>query len=246
MRLLMDRDVLELTRESHSEQVQQSSRAPAAASSPFPLIAHEAFQDQASRTPDAVAIVFQGQQVTYRELDAKSNQLAHLLRERGVGCDVRVGISLERSPELVIGLLAIGKAGGAYVPLEPSYPQERLQELADETCPLLLVTDSRLAAKSRIRGAGDTLHGRDAREHRLAIDGRAAGSGDRREPGGDHVFFGFHRQAQGDCSPAPVARSPLIARDLSTTRTIATCSKRRSTRACWATKLTCRSGPADA
>ena len=115
-------------------------------------IAHEEFEVQASCTPDAVAIVCQEREVTYAELDARANQVANLLRERRSRRKTRVGLCLDRSPELVTSLLGILKAGGAFVPLEPSYPQERLRALVDETRPLLVVTDSRLAAKSGADG----------------------------------------------------------------------------------------------
>ena len=96
--------------------------------SEFPSTAcvHHLFETQASRTPDAVALVFEFGQWTYSELNARSNQLAHYLKQRGVGPETLVGISVERSPEMAVGLLGILKAGGAFVPLDPAYPRERL------------------------------------------------------------------------------------------------------------------------
>jgi amino acid adenylation domain-containing protein len=100
---------------------------------------HQLFEEQAARTPDAVALVFEDQQLSYGELNARANQLAHHLITLGVGPDVLVGICLERSLELIVGLLGILKAGGAYVPLDPSYPKERLAfMLADTAAPVLL------------------------------------------------------------------------------------------------------------
>lgn len=93
---------------------------------PQELCAHELVAQQAKRTPEAIAVVFQENYLSYAELNRQANQLAHHLQARGVGPDVPVGICMERSPELVIGLLGILKAGGAYVPLDPAYPQERL------------------------------------------------------------------------------------------------------------------------
>ena len=84
------------------------------------------FEEHAARTPDAVAIVFEDVQLSYAEVNRNANQLAHRLRTLGVGPEVPVAICLERSPELVIGMLAILKAGGAYLPLDPAYPKERL------------------------------------------------------------------------------------------------------------------------
>ncbi len=87
---------------------------------------HQLFEQQVERTPEAVPVVLGEQQLTYRELNLRANRLAHHLISLGVGPEVLVGICLERSLELVIGLLGILKAGGAYVPLDPSYPAQRL------------------------------------------------------------------------------------------------------------------------
>lgn len=83
-------------------------------------------EDQVERTPEALAVIFEGQRLTYRELNSQANQLAHYLQEAGVGPDVLVGVCLYRSVEMVVALLAILKAGGTYVPLDPDYPAERL------------------------------------------------------------------------------------------------------------------------
>jgi len=93
---------------------------------------HELFEAQVQRTPAAVALVFEGEELRYGELDARANRLAHRLRSQGVGPGVRVGLCLERSFELVIGLLGVLKAGGAYVPLDPAYPQERLAFMLED------------------------------------------------------------------------------------------------------------------
>ena len=85
---------------------------------------HELFEEQVERTPEAIAVVFGNLQLTYRELNAQANQLARHLRKLGVGPDTLVGICVERSMEMVIGLMGILKAGGAYVPLDPEYPRE--------------------------------------------------------------------------------------------------------------------------
>jgi len=94
---------------------------------------------QGERSPHAPAVIFGGQQLTYAELHGRANQLARYLRERDVGRDTLVGICLERSLEMVIGLLGILKSGAAYVPLDPAYPRERLAfMMADAQAPVLL------------------------------------------------------------------------------------------------------------
>ncbi|MBK5530550.1 non-ribosomal peptide synthetase [Pseudomonas sp. TH06] len=107
---------------------------------------HQLIEAQVARTPDAPALVFAEQTLSYAQLDARANQLAHLLREQGVRADSLVGICVERSLEMVIGLLAILKAGGAYVPLDPEYPQERLAYMVEDSGITLLLTQSALLA----------------------------------------------------------------------------------------------------
>jgi surfactin family lipopeptide synthetase C len=105
---------------------------------------HELFEVQVERTPDAVAVVYEQQQLTYRELNTKANQLAHHLQTLGVRPEVLVGICVERSLEMLVGLLAILKAGGAYVPLDPAYPQERLAFMLEDSQVALLLTQKSL------------------------------------------------------------------------------------------------------
>ncbi|QBF25981.1 amino acid adenylation domain-containing protein [Pseudomonas tructae] len=100
---------------------------------------HQLFSEQAARQSDALALTFAGQHLSYAQLDARANQLARVLRERGVGPQVRVGLALERSLEMVVGLLAILKAGGAYVPLDPEYPLERLHYMIEDSGIALLL-----------------------------------------------------------------------------------------------------------
>ncbi|MCG3119499.1 MAG: Linear gramicidin synthase subunit B [bacterium] len=105
---------------------------------------HELFEAQAARTPDAVAVVFENEHLTYGELNARANQLAHYLSRRcGVRPEVLVGLCMERSVEMLVGLLGILKAGGAYVPLDPAYPLERIAYvLKDAAVPVLLMQNS--------------------------------------------------------------------------------------------------------
>jgi len=107
---------------------------------------HHLIEDQVQRTPDAPALVFGTTTLTYAQLDSRANQLAHALCEQGVGPDVLVGICVERSVEMVIGLLAILKAGGAYVPLDPEYPQERLAYMIEDSGIRLLLSQQSLLA----------------------------------------------------------------------------------------------------
>ncbi len=104
---------------------------------------HELFEEQVERTPEAVAVVYREEQLTYRELNRRANQLAHYLRERGVGPEVMVGVCVERSVEMVVGLLGILKAGGAYVPLDPEYPRERLAFMLEDAQVSVLLTQER-------------------------------------------------------------------------------------------------------
>lgn len=104
---------------------------------------HELFEEQAARTPDSIAVV-EEQQLTYAQLNARANQLAHYLRNLGVGAEVLVGICVERSLEMLVGILGILKAGGAYVPLDPAYPQERLAFMLEDTQAPVLLTQERL------------------------------------------------------------------------------------------------------
>ena len=93
---------------------------------------HELFEAQVERSPEAVAVVCEDRQLTYGELNRRANQLGHYLRKRGVGPEVRVGICMNRSVEMVVGLLGILKAGGAYVPLDRAYPGERLNYMIQD------------------------------------------------------------------------------------------------------------------
>lgn len=104
----------------------------------------ELFEAQVELQPEALAVVFADRQLSYRELNEQANQVAHYLRERGVGPDTLVGLCVERSPAMVVGLLGILKAGGAYVPLDPNYPAERLEFMISDSAPLLVLTEELL------------------------------------------------------------------------------------------------------
>ncbi len=108
---------------------------------------HQLFESQVERTPDAVAVVFEQQQLTYRELNDRANQLARYLQELGVRPEVLVGLCLDRSLEMAIAMLGILKAGGAYVPLDPAYPNDRLAYILQDAELLIVVTQEVIATE---------------------------------------------------------------------------------------------------
>jgi amino acid adenylation domain-containing protein len=125
---------------------------------------HELIEEQVLRTPEAVAVVFEGQKLTYRELNARATTLARHLQRQGVGPDVLVGICADRSLEMVVGLMGILKAGGAYVPLDPQYPKDRLAFMLEDSAVTVLLTQAHIAGR---------LPGTRARIIRLDADWQA-------------------------------------------------------------------------
>jgi amino acid adenylation domain-containing protein len=107
---------------------------------------HQQFVTQVEQTPDAVAVVFEQEEITYRQLNQQANQLAHYLQALKVKKEVLVGVYLERSPQMVVSILAILKAGGAYVPLDPSYPRERLAFMLQDAQVAVLLTQEKFLA----------------------------------------------------------------------------------------------------
>jgi len=108
------------------------------------LCLHQIIEQQAQKTPDAPALIFESEKLTYRELNERANQLAHRLRRLQVGPDILVGVCAERSVEMVVALLGTLKAGGAYVPLDPDYPLERLTNVLEDAAPAAVLTQERL------------------------------------------------------------------------------------------------------
>ncbi len=138
---------------------------------------HRLFEAQAAQTPDAVALSFESATLTYAELNRRANRLARHLRELGVGPEVGVGVYVERSFEMIVGVLGILKAGGAYVPLDPTYPQERLAFMIDDTQAPVILTRTRLVGKlpaynGRIVNLDDDLGSAYADDN---LDGGATG-----------------------------------------------------------------------
>lgn len=131
-----------------------------------PRSIHELFEEQVARTPHAVAVVFESEQLTYADLNTRANRVAHRLHRLGVRPEQCVGILVERSFEMVIGLLGILKAGGAYVPLDPRMPQDRLLFMIDESRASIVLTHSAFAGQ--LHGFGGTLIRLDVAEDELA------------------------------------------------------------------------------
>ncbi|MEK8079861.1 amino acid adenylation domain-containing protein [Pseudomonas sp. XK-1] len=134
--LLDDEDQQRLTLWNQCQQAHNPSR-----------LLPELIAEQARLRPDAIALVHGGERLSYAELEAQANRLAHLLIERGVGPEARVGLSLERGNSMIVGLLAILKAGGAFVPLDPGYPRERLAFMVEDSGLQWLITSSDLAGR---------------------------------------------------------------------------------------------------
>lgn len=123
---------------------------------PLDKTIHQLFEEQVEKTPDHVAVVFEEQQLTYRELNERANQVAHVLRGKGVQADSLVGILVERSLEMVIGIFAILKAGGAYVPIDPTYPEERIRYMLENSGTSLILTQRHL--EKSVTFDGETLY----------------------------------------------------------------------------------------
>ncbi len=119
---------------------------------PQDLCVHQLFEQQVQRTPDAIALVFENAALTYAMLNRRANQLAYHLQALGVGPEVLVGICMERSIEIVLGLLAVLKAGGAYVPLDPSLPRERLEFMLEDTQVALVLSQAHLQQRLALDG----------------------------------------------------------------------------------------------
>jgi natural product biosynthesis luciferase-like monooxygenase protein len=119
---------------------------------PFPSdrCIHELFEQQVLLHPDAIAVTFADRQLTYGELNKRANQLAHYLRLQGVGADVLVGLHIERSLEMMVGLLGIHKAGGAYVPLDPDFPQDRIAFMLQDSQAPVIVTQQSLVGNLKL------------------------------------------------------------------------------------------------
>lgn len=144
---------------------------------------HHLIEAQVSRTPDAVAVSFEGTSISYRELDARANRLARKLRAVGVRRDMPVGLCLDRSIDMITAMLAVHKAGGGYVPLDPGYPRDRIAFMVEDSAMSVLVTDEPLRADLGLRADHVVCIDRDAAEvaelssEPLAVDDDSATPG---------------------------------------------------------------------
>ncbi|WP_030188083.1 AMP-binding protein, partial [Streptomyces sp. NRRL S-813] len=144
---------------------------------PAGVLVHGLFEAQAARRPDATAVVRGEQSLTYGQLNARANQVAHRLRAMGVGPETRVGICAERSLELLVGIIATLKAGGAYVPLDPSYPAARISYMLTDSTPTVILTHgTSTAAGAGVTAVRDALQVTGVDVPVLALDGVLAGT----------------------------------------------------------------------
>ena len=168
----------------------------------FPdVCAHELIERQAAASPDAIALVHLGRTMTYGELNARANAIAHHLRKHGVGPDVLVAVCLQRCPDMVAALLGVWKAGGAYVPLDPSYPSDRLAfMIGDAETAVVLTHEPCRAACGDERDEDLPRHRLAAHRHRAGRRSSAARQAG--EPRLRHVHLGLDGQSEGRDDPA--------------------------------------------
>ncbi len=151
---------------------------------PSELCIHHLFEAQAARTPDAPAVIGDGRTLSYAELNVRANRLAHHLIAHGVGPDVCAGVSLDRRPDMVEGVLAVLKAGGAYVALDPEYPEERLRFMLTDCAPTVLLADASRAGRWAGLGVSVIAVDRDA-----AWAGLAESNPERRGLTPEHLVY---------------------------------------------------------
>ena len=162
------------------------------------------FSEQAQRTPDAIAVECGDEQLTFAELDQRSSALARFLRLHDVGPDVLVGIAVDRSVELLVGLLGILKAGGAYVPIDPAYPVDRQAYMLEDAAVGVVVTQERLLGRGPFGKARPVCLDRDWAEIERAPSRRRPSTGSRGARLRD-LHLGIDGQAEGRRDPAPRA-----------------------------------------
>ncbi|HEV3051100.1 MAG TPA: amino acid adenylation domain-containing protein, partial [Longimicrobium sp.] len=179
-------DRLELLGEAERRRVVEEWNA-TDAGYPAGACVHDLVRAQAQRTPEVVALSWRGERLTYAQLEARANQISNALRRRGVGPEVRVGICLPRTPELVAAMLGVLKAGGAYVPLDPAYPQERLGYMLEDAGVTLVITESSLA--DRLPESAAALLLLDVERDAIAAESAAAPESGAVPENLSHVIF---------------------------------------------------------
>ncbi|WP_147355971.1 non-ribosomal peptide synthetase [Cohnella faecalis] len=155
---------------------------------------HGLFEEQVKKTPDHTAVVLESESLTYAELNGRANQLARVLRGKGVGADRIVGILAERSLEMIVGILGILKAGGAYLPIDPDYPAERIGYMLEDSGADILLTQKRLEAQT-MGFAGEVLHVDDERLYAWMTPISRIRQFQR--SGVCDLYFGLHGEAEG-------------------------------------------------
>ncbi|WP_342551889.1 non-ribosomal peptide synthase/polyketide synthase [Paenibacillus sp. FSL R7-0652] len=138
---------------TESEKAQIAGFNATEAAYPKEKMIHQLFEEQVERTPENIAVVYEGEELTYRELNERANQLARNLRARGVGPESIVGLMVERSLEMIVGIMGVLKAGGAYLPLDPTYPQERITYMLEDSGTALILTQRHVADRVAFQGA---------------------------------------------------------------------------------------------
>nr|WP_255305556.1 AMP-binding protein [Paenibacillus sp. Mc5Re-14] len=156
---------------------------------------HGLFEAQALETPEQTALFFEGETLTYRELNERANRLARTLRSQGVTKDRLVGLMTERSVDMIVGIFGILKAGGAYVPIDPTYPEERIRYMLDDSGAKLLLTQSHLMDKAVIDGQVLVLDGAQTVYHEDGSNLEPL-SGPKRF-GVCNLYVGYNRAAEG-------------------------------------------------
>lgn len=168
-----------------------------AAEYPQELCLHQFFEQHARNFPDALAVIYGNERLSYQEINLRATSLAHTLQRLGVGPEVRVGLCADRSPALVVGILSILKAGRAYVPLDPAYPRDRLAfMLEDSNITILLTQESYLADLSSL-GKHILCLERDWSQDDASTP--AHGTCGPAEPGVSLLYLGLDRHPQRDC-----------------------------------------------
>ena len=148
-----ERRLGELPLLTEAERQEMLRKSPSRNTQRTPSLVHERVEVGGEHAPESLAVIFEGQQLTYRELNDRSNQLAHYLQRLGVRPETRVGLCMERSLEMIVGMLGVLKAGGAYVPLDPAYPRQRLSFMVEDAQMTLILTQERLLARLEDNGS---------------------------------------------------------------------------------------------